>query len=74
MEVSPKISFWVGVAVVIEQAIGTGAVNLSNAIPADWIPSVVAWNNILGFVGSTFMTIAAGFSSRERGPLVPPPK
>lgn len=38
MNIDPKIGLIIGVAVSIEQAIGIGAVNLTDAIPLAYIP------------------------------------
>ena len=43
------------VLVDIQGAIGKGTVSLTNMIPADWIPGVLAWNAFLAFVGTTIM-------------------
>lgn len=39
--------------VAVEMAIGHGTVQLTNAIPERWIPTVQAWCNILAFLGTT---------------------
>ncbi len=70
MQVDPKYTFWLGVAVTIEQAIGSGTIHLTNMIPADWIPPVIAWNATLAFIGTTLITALTGLSSAKRGPLV----
>ncbi|HEY6258439.1 MAG TPA: hypothetical protein VIY51_21870, partial [Xanthobacteraceae bacterium] len=46
---------------------------LTDAIPPDWIPAVVAWCNILSFFGSGVLTALHGFSSGNSGPLVGAP-
>ena len=69
MKIDPTISFWIGVAVTICVAIGTGATKLTGAIPADWIPSVTAWVNIFALCGTAFLTAAHGLSSAKPGPL-----
>ena len=40
-------------ACAVEMAIGHGTVELTNAIPDKWIPTVKAWCNILAFIGTT---------------------
>src|SRR5215469_10149831 len=70
MQIDPKISFWLGVAVTALIGIGGGTVSLTNAIPPDWIPTVVAWCNILSFLGSAVLTALHGFASGNSGPLV----
>lgn len=69
MEVDPKITFWIGVATTVCLAVGTGAVSFTNAISADWVPAIVAWNKILGFVGNSVMTALIGFSGAQHGPI-----
>lgn len=69
MSVDPKISFVLGIITTIALAISTGTVHLTNAIPEAWIPTVVAWNGIIAFIGTAVMTALAGFSSHEQGPI-----
>lgn len=68
MQVDPKISFWLGIITTIALLIGQGTLGLTDAIPADWIPVVKAWNNIVGTVGTTAMTALAGVASAQHGP------
>lgn len=68
--IDPKYTFWLGVFVTIFTGIGGGTVHLTNMIPEGWIPTVTAWNNFLGFVGTAIMTTMSGMSSRAPGPLV----
>lgn len=70
MQFNPKYNFYLGIVVTIEIAISHGTIGFTNAIPAGWIPSVVAWAGILAFVGSTVMTYMAAFSSAQAGPMV----
>lgn len=67
MQVDPKISFWLGVVTTVALLIGQGTLSLTDAIPLDWIPSVRAWNNIVGTVGTTVMTALAGLASNQHG-------
>lgn len=53
--------FYIGLAVAIETAIGHGSVQLTNAVPAAWIPVVQAWCVILAFIGTTIMTALSRF-------------
>lgn len=69
MTVDPKITFVLGILVTIAVGIGGGAVQLTHAIPADYIPVVQAWNNIIGFVGTAVLTALTGISSAKTGPL-----
>jgi hypothetical protein len=73
MQFDPKVSFWLGVVVTALIGIGGGAVSLTHAIPPDWIPTVVAWCNILSFLGSGLLTALHGFSSGSSGPFVAAP-
>jgi hypothetical protein len=73
MQFDPKISFWLGVFVTALIGIGGGTVSLTHAVPPDWIPTVVAWCNILSFLGSAVLTALHGFSSGNSGPFVPAP-
>jgi hypothetical protein len=70
MQIDPKISFWLGVVVTALIGIGGGTVSLTHAIPPAWIPTVVAWCNILSFFGSAVLTALHGFASGDSGPLV----
>jgi hypothetical protein len=72
MQFNPKWSFYLGIAVTIEIAISHGTIAFTNAIPATWIPFVVAWAGILAFGGSTVMTYMAAYSSAQAGPMVTP--
>lgn len=67
--VSPKVSFWLGCVVTLCAAVSGGQLGLDHAIPADWIPTVKAWNGIVGFGGAALLTTLHAVSSREGGPL-----
>lgn len=58
--VSPKIIFWISFAVTIGIGISGGAVHLTNIVPAAYMDGVTAWVTFGVFVGSTFLTMAAG--------------
>lgn len=73
MQIDPKISFWLGVVVTALIGIGGGTVSLTHAVPPAWIPTVVAWCNILSFLGSAVLTALHGFASGNSGPLVGAP-
>lgn len=70
MQFDPKWVFYLGLLVTIETAIGQGAVKLTNVVPEAWIPYVVGWCNLLGFVGTATMTGMSAYSSKIAGPLV----
>jgi len=72
MQFDPKFSFWFGIAVTALIGIGSGSVSLTNALPPDWIPYVVAWTKILSFFGSAILTAMHGFSSGGSGPFASP--
>jgi hypothetical protein len=57
-----KAILWLSGLVAIETAIGGGTINLTNAVPASWIPTIAAWCNILAFVGSSIVATLAGKS------------
>ena len=61
--IDPQWVFWIGVAVVIEQGIGHGSVQLNDVVPAAWFTYVTGWSNLLAFIGVTFMTALSGVSS-----------
>src|ERR1700681_2764301 len=69
MQFDPKFSFWFGIAVTALIGIGSGSVSLTNALPPDWIPYVVAWTKILSFFGSAILTAMHGCSSGGSGPF-----
>lgn len=70
MSIDPKVTFWLGVIVTIATGVGGGMIHLTNMIPADWIPSVTAWNAFIAFVGNAMLTALSGMSSAKIGPLV----
>ena len=74
--INPKYCAYIGLAVLIEQAIGHGTVSLTNIVPAAWAPYITSWCNLLAFVGTTIMTGQAAYSSPSAGPMIdaPPPK
>lgn len=72
MQFDPKFSFWFGVAITALIGLGSGTVSLTNALPADWIPYVIAWTKILSFFGSGLLTAMHGYSSGNSGPFVTP--
>lgn len=66
-----KLVFYIGIAVVIEQAIGQGTLQLTHAIPTSWIPTVQAWAAILAFTGTAIMTAVSGVNGLAPGAQVP---
>ena len=72
MQVSPKVSFWLGIAITVAIGISSGTLELTHAVPDAWIPVVTAWCGIIAFVGSATLTALHGFSSGVAGPLTPP--
>jgi hypothetical protein len=66
-----KVTAVISILVVLELAIAQGTISLTDAIPASWIPVVVAWSKILAVVGSAITgthNVAALFSPRADGP------
>jgi hypothetical protein len=60
MSIDPKWRFIIGLAVTLAIGISQGAVQLTHAIPPDWIPTTVAWAGIIAFVGSAATTTISG--------------
>jgi hypothetical protein len=71
MQFNPKIGFVLGIMVTVETAISGGLLNLTNAIPAAYIPTVVAWSSLLAFAGSAILTGLHAYSNGQTGPMVP---
>lgn len=67
--IDPKISLYIGIAVTIEQAIGIGALNLTDAIPLAYIPAVKSWCLILAFTGTAILTAHIGAASTDDAKL-----
>lgn len=67
--INPKWGAYLGLLVVIEQAIGHGTVSLTNLVPLDWAPYITSWCNFLAFIGTSIMTYQAAVSSPASGPL-----
>lgn len=66
-----KVTAVISILVVLELAISQGTISLTDAIPASWIPVVVAWSKILAVVGSAITgthNVAALFSPRGDSP------
>ncbi len=61
MIIDPKIKFIIGLFITLCIGIGQGTVQLSHAIPAEWISAVTAWAGIIAFVGSAAQTTLQGF-------------
>jgi len=61
MTIDPFWRFIIGLAVTTAIGISQGAVQLTHAIPGDWIPTAVAWCGIVAFVGSAATTTISGF-------------
>src|SRR5262245_13903972 len=54
--VSPEVRFILGIIFSVAGAIAGGTLVLKGAIPEAWIPVVVAWSSIIGFVGNVVLT------------------
>lgn len=68
--VSNKVSFYFGLWTTILLLVASGSVNLTNVVPADWIPYVQAWSSFLGAINSAILTALNGYASNAAGPLV----
>lgn len=68
MTIDPKWRFIIGLIVTTAIGVSSGAVVLTNAIPADWIKPAVAWCGIIAFIGSAAQTTISGLgmSSQSR--------
>jgi hypothetical protein len=60
MTIDPLWRFLIGLAVTTAIGISQGAVQLTHAIPGDWIPATEAWCGIIAFVGSAATTTISG--------------
>lgn len=56
LTLSPGSRFIIGVIITAAIGISAGSVHLTDAIPGDWIPAVVAWSGIIAFIGSAVQT------------------
>jgi hypothetical protein len=56
LTLSPGIRFAIGIFITLCIGISSGAVALTNAIPADAIKPVTAWATIFAFLGSAVQT------------------
>jgi hypothetical protein len=68
MSIDPKWRFAIGLFVTFAIGVSSGALVLTNAIPADWIKPVTAWCGIIAFIGSAAQTTISGLgmSSQSR--------
>ena len=66
MPSNPKYTFWLGIIVTVCLAVGNGSLHLTHMIPESWIPTVVAWNAFIAFVGAAVMTAMAGINSSKQ--------
>jgi hypothetical protein len=60
MSFDPVSKFWFSVAITVAIAISSGAVHLTDAVPAAWIPAVIAWSGIIAVIGSAVQTSLQG--------------
>jgi len=67
--VDPVTRFWVGIIVTVAIAISGGTLNLTHAIPQDYIPYVTAWCAIIAFVGSAVLTTLNGLATTNQSRL-----
>jgi len=68
MTIDPKWRFVLGLIITLAIGISSGAVALTHAIPAEFIPAATAWCSIIAFVGSAAQTgiSALGMSNTSR--------
>lgn len=65
----PATRFWIGIIVTVAIGVSGGALNLTHAIPADWIAPAVAWCSIIAFVGSAITTTLSGMGMTTQSRL-----
>ena len=58
--IDPLYRFIIGIVVTVAIGVSAGTLNLTNAIPHDYIPAVTAWCGIIAFVGSSITTTISG--------------
>ena len=69
--IDPRIVYYFGVWTSILLGIASAGTSFfDGALPAAYIPVIVKWCGILGFVNSVILTGGTGFSSSKAGPLV----
>ena len=67
--IDPKWGAYLGLLVLLEQAIGHGgAAMLTNVVPTSWIDHITATCNALANLGVVIMTYQAGVSAPQAGP------
>jgi hypothetical protein len=67
--IDPTVRFWIGIFITVAIGVSSGAVTLTNAIPADLIKPVTAWCGIIAFVGSAVQTTLQGFGMTNQSRL-----
>jgi len=67
--IDPTVRFWIGIAVTVAIAVSGGTLNLTNAIPHDYIPYVTAWCAIIAFFGSALLTSLNGMATTTQSRL-----
>ena len=74
--IDPFWRFIIGLVVTVAIGVSAGTLNLTNAIPHDYIPAVTAWCGIIAFVGSSLTTTISGLGmtvqSRNAGAAAVP--
>lgn len=63
MTLDPNIKFLIGIFITLCIGIAGGTVNLTHAIPENWVPAVEAWSGVIAFVGSSIQTTLQGFGT-----------
>lgn len=67
-QIDPKITFYIGLVTCVALILSTATV-WTGAIPAGYVDEVVAWNGLIGKIGTGVMTFLSGVSSAAPGPL-----
>ena len=58
--IDPRVRFFISLLVTAAIGVTQGTLNLTGAIPIDWIKPVTAWCGIIAFFGSAVLTALAG--------------
>jgi hypothetical protein len=61
--IDPVARFWIGIVVTLAVAISGGTLNLTHAVPQEYIPYVTAWCSIIAFLGSAVLTTLNGMAT-----------
>jgi hypothetical protein len=59
----PTTRFWIGILVTIAIGVSGGTLNLTHAVPGEWIPIATAWCGVIAFIGSAILTALNGLAT-----------